>query len=98
MLALQHGAYAVITDSGGIQVETTALGVPCVTLREHTEWRETLELGTNVLVSDPQDIIHAITLSPSRRRATRPRGWDGHAAERVADVLSGAPVATRHQE
>jgi UDP-N-acetylglucosamine 2-epimerase (non-hydrolysing) len=92
-LALQAGARVVLTDSGGVQEETTVLGVPCLTLRENTERPITLEEGTNELVGhEPAAIVAAARRALSHPPPTRrPALWDGHAAERVADVIvSGA--------
>jgi len=80
----------VLTDSGGIQEETTVLGVPCLTMRLTTERPITCEVGTNLLVgTDPEDIRRtalSILDSPPVRRAI-PEKWDGHAGERIADAL-----------
>jgi UDP-N-acetylglucosamine 2-epimerase (non-hydrolysing) len=89
-LALMDGARLVLTDSGGIQEETTALGVPCLTMRENTERPVTITLGTNRLVGgDPARIVPAAleVLGGPARAGTIPPLWDGHAAERIADVL-----------
>jgi len=88
-IALQASARLVLTDSGGVQEETTILGVPCLTLRDNTERPITLTEGTNQLVGrDPASIIaaarHVLADPPAPRR---PVLWDGHAAERVAAVL-----------
>lgn len=97
-LALQAGARLVMTDSGGIQEETTALGVPCLTLRESTERPITITEGTNELVGiDPTRIIDAA------RRVLRdgveprqPALWDGKASLRIADVvIAGGPASMR---
>lgn len=90
LLGLMSSAQLVLTDSGGIQEETTALGVPCITLRENTERPITVEEGTNTIVgSDPARIKacfeQIVTTGGKRGRA--PELWDGKAAERVADVL-----------
>jgi len=80
----------VLTDSGGIQEETTVLGIPCLTLRSNTERPITCEIGTNILVgTDPRNILkHALAvLSGNRRPSCIPDKWDGHAAERIVDVL-----------
>src|SRR6185312_6718267 len=83
---------AVLTDSGGIQEETTYLGVPCFTLRDNTERPVTVRAGTNTLLGlDPTriaDIPGAISRF-SATEATTPPGWDGHAAERLAAVICG---------
>jgi UDP-N-acetylglucosamine 2-epimerase (non-hydrolysing) len=89
-LCLMDGARLVLTDSGGIQEETTALFVPCLTLRENTERPVTLTLGTNQLVgADPAQIVPAAlaVLDGPPRAGTLPPLWDGHAAGRIADVL-----------
>lgn len=89
MRLLSRAAF-VLTDSGGVQEETTALGVPCLTLRENTERPATIEEGTNQLVgSRPDRIIGGFERIAERRQAGRlPELWDGKAAERIADVLS----------
>ena len=88
MLDLVEHAFAVVTDSGGLQEETTALGIPCLTVRPNTERPITISEGTNQLVPDPNDI--ATELRRVRRPAItpRPEGWDGHAAERVIAALA----------
>jgi UDP-N-acetylglucosamine 2-epimerase (non-hydrolysing) len=88
-LALLDGARLVLTDSGGIQEETTALGVPCLTLRENTERPVTCQLGTNQLVGrDRQKVRRALEqiLAGDVGPGQRPAGWDGHAGERIAQV------------
>jgi UDP-N-acetylglucosamine 2-epimerase (non-hydrolysing) len=89
-LALQSHATAVITDSGGIQEETTYLRVPCLTLRENTERPVTVDLGTNILLGqDPSRIQTELSkiLAGHAKTGTIPPQWDGCAAERIADVL-----------
>ena len=90
-LNLSSGARLVLTDSGGIQEETTALGIPCLTLRENTERPITVEMGTNVVVcTDTAKIISAATtaLNGSAKTALRqPPLWDGHTSERILDAL-----------
>jgi UDP-N-acetylglucosamine 2-epimerase (non-hydrolysing) len=89
-LALQTRATVVITDSGGIQEETTFLGVPCLTVRENTERPITISAGTNVLVGRSPDRIRAgvaDVLAGNWRKGTVPELWDGCAAERIAAVL-----------
>jgi UDP-N-acetylglucosamine 2-epimerase (non-hydrolysing) len=89
-LALQQRATVVITDSGGIQEETTYLGTPCLTVRENTERPITTTMGTNVLVGrDPERIYreaHSILIH-GRKPHQIPPLWDGHAAERISEVL-----------
>jgi UDP-N-acetylglucosamine 2-epimerase (non-hydrolysing) len=90
-LSLEADARAVLTDSGGIQEETTFLGVPCFTLRANTERPVTVRAGTNtVLGLDPDRISEIPALLEGGAGATRgsPPLWDGHAAERVADVVA----------
>jgi len=89
-LALTAEARLVMTDSGGIQEETTALGVPCLTMRENTERPVTVEVGTNQLVgTDPAKAVAAAreVLSGRARQGGVPEKWDGRAAQRVAEVL-----------
>jgi UDP-GlcNAc3NAcA epimerase len=84
MLALQQSAYRILTDSGGVQKEALLLGVPCVTLREETEWTETVEAGWNVLVGcDVQAIFEAVHKPKPHYQATHPFG-EGDAARRIA--------------
>lgn len=88
-LSLVHGAAAVITDSGGIQEETTVLGVPCLTVRPNTERPITITHGTNRLLG-PDEVVGAVAeVLEGRFHAPRERPplWDGHAGERIADVL-----------
>ncbi|MFI5496977.1 non-hydrolyzing UDP-N-acetylglucosamine 2-epimerase [Actinoplanes sp. NPDC051859] len=88
-IALQASARLVLTDSGGIQEETTALGVPCLTLRDSTERPITLTEGTNILVGrDPERIVATaarVLADPPAKRS--PALWDGHAGARIADAL-----------
>jgi UDP-N-acetylglucosamine 2-epimerase (non-hydrolysing) len=90
-LSLLADAGAVLTDSGGIQEETTYLGIPCFTLRDNTERPVTIRAGTNTLLGlDPAAIAGipaALSERPVERRKPPPL-WDGHASERVADVLT----------
>jgi UDP-N-acetylglucosamine 2-epimerase (non-hydrolysing) len=89
-LSLLTDARAVLTDSGGIQEETTYLGVPCFTLRANTERPVTVELGTNTLLGlDPAAIAEIPATLATRPTAPSepPPLWDGHAAERIADIL-----------
>ena len=87
LLDLQRTAFAVVTDSGGIQVESTALGVPCVTVRTSTEWGESIACGTNVLAPNPADVAAAVDSAPSRRGRAAPTHGGGRAAERIMDAL-----------
>jgi UDP-N-acetylglucosamine 2-epimerase (non-hydrolysing) len=88
-VALQASARLVLTDSGGVQEETTVLGVPCLTLRDNTERPITLTEGTNQLVGrDPERIVKtalSVLESPPPRRS--PALWDGRAGQRIAEVL-----------
>ena len=90
-LSLYSGSRLVLTDSGGIQEETTALGIPCLTLRENTERPITVELGTNVVVgTDPQKIVNAAAAAlngAGKKIAQQPPLWDGRTSERILDVL-----------
>ena len=88
-VALEMFARVVLTDSGGVQEETTVLGVPCLTLRESTERPVTVTHGTNVVVGrDPERITRAFAKALSGGVAPRsPALWDGHAAVRIAEVL-----------
>ena len=91
MLGLMAGATVVLTDSGGLQEETTALGVPCLTLRENTERPITVDQGTNTLVgADHGAILAALQdiLAGRGKRGRVPELWDGRAAERIAADLS----------
>ena len=89
-LSLQARAAVVITDSGGIQEETTYLGVPCLTLRRNTERPITVSLGTNILVGDDRALLLRELekiLQGEQKKGTTPPLWDGHAGDRIADVL-----------
>ncbi|HVY96667.1 MAG TPA: UDP-N-acetylglucosamine 2-epimerase (non-hydrolyzing) [Solirubrobacterales bacterium] len=92
-LSLLADAAAVLTDSGGIQEETTYLGIPCFTLRDNTERPVTIRAGTNTLLGlDPAAIAGIPAALAARREASAPEPpplWDGHAAERIADVIAG---------
>lgn len=102
MLALTDGAQCVLTDSGGIQEETTALGVPCVTLREQTERPITITHGTNHMAPwplTPRGIFGAYADSiaaVAQATPLRPAGWDGHAAERIVKALEEFRPVTRY--
>ena len=94
MVGMMDGAIAVVTDSGGLQEETTVLGVPCVTVREQTERPITVLQGTNRMVQWPPTIdgivgdLRAAIYSGRLAVGSRsPSGWDGHAAERIVSAL-----------
>lgn len=90
-LSLERGAAFVVTDSGGIQEETTFLGVPCLTVRETTERPVTVSLGTNILVGRDASRLRQEAyrlLDGQIKRGGIPPLWDGKAAERIADVLT----------
>jgi UDP-N-acetylglucosamine 2-epimerase (non-hydrolysing) len=90
MIGLMSGATIVLTDSGGLQEETTALGVPCLTLRENTERPITVEQGTNTMVGRDLAAIRAgvvDVLAGRGKRGRVPELWDGRAAERIAADL-----------
>ena len=94
-LSLLEGAAGVLTDSGGIQEESTYLGVPCFTLRDNTERPVTCEMGTNTLLGLAPERIAELPdlLAEGRRRSTAaPPGWDGHASRRLVETLeAGVP-------
>jgi UDP-N-acetylglucosamine 2-epimerase (non-hydrolysing) len=95
-LGLVMGSAGVLTDSGGIQEETTYLGVPCLTLRDNTERPVTIDVGTNQLLGlNPQRIQEVPRLLREARLQERriPRGWDGQAARRIVDSLQASAVA-----
>lgn len=90
MLGLMKDARVVLTDSGGIQEETTALGVPCITLRENTERPITVTEGTNTVVGTAPDKVMAAfaeVMETEGKTGRVPEHWDGKAAERIADLL-----------
>ena len=90
-LALQKHATVVITDSGGIQEETTYLGTPCLTLRENTERPITVTMGTNMLIGPDWKLLRQqvlLALNGGFKRGAKPPLWDGHASDKIAAVLS----------
>jgi UDP-N-acetylglucosamine 2-epimerase (non-hydrolysing) len=94
-LKLESSATVVITDSGGIQEETTYLGVPCLTLRTNTERPITVDLGTNVLVGQDKDkLLRELTyiLEGKGKSGSIPPLWDGHAGERIAEIVLNATL------
>jgi UDP-N-acetylglucosamine 2-epimerase (non-hydrolysing) len=89
-IGLVAHARLVLTDSGGIQEETTILGVPCLTMRPNTERPITCDIGTNILVgTNPDRICEAAycVLDGNGRKGVVPEKWDGHAAERIVEIL-----------
>jgi UDP-N-acetylglucosamine 2-epimerase (non-hydrolysing) len=96
-LRLMSRARLVLTDSGGIQEETTVLGIPCITLRENTERPITVEIGTNTIAgTDTTKIVAAATRALDRgtdkSNLRVPEFWDGHTADRILDALTEAPA------
>lgn len=96
MIGVLECAAAVVTDSGGVQQESTVLGVPCVTVRAQTEWPGTVRSGTNRLASWPptveslvQDAIAAVGRGRVPLGTMSPPGWDGRAASRIVDSMCG---------
>jgi len=90
-LALQARAAVVITDSGGIQEETTYLGVPCLTLRHNTERPVTTEIGTNILVGNDTSKLRSELsniLAGNAKQGKIPPLWDGRASERIAQIIA----------
>lgn len=90
-LNLEQHARVVITDSGGIQEETTFLGVPCLTLRENTERPITVTMGTNLIIGSDYARLERevnVILAGNAKKGKVPPLWDGHAAERIADRLA----------
>jgi len=95
-LGLESAARFVLTDSGGVQEETSALGVPCFTLRDTTERPITIELGTNTLLGlEPERIGDVPSLLATPRPGQQIPLWDGHAGNRAAEVISQFLAGTR---
>jgi UDP-N-acetylglucosamine 2-epimerase (non-hydrolysing) len=89
-LGLQRHAAVVVTDSGGIQEETTYLGIPCLTMRPNTERPVTVTVGTNQILGSDTDRLEReefAVLEGRGKKGRIPELWDGHAAERIADAL-----------
>lgn len=88
-LCLMDHAAVVVTDSGGIQEETTSLGVPCITVRENTERPVTVHVGTNILAGTKTDRIREATRQQleAKKDGRMPEAWDGKSAERILDVI-----------
>ncbi len=88
-LCLMKNAWIVVTDSGGVQEETTCLGIPCVTVRDNTERPVTVEKGTNIIAGTSQEGIRAAIRTQSQRKVdvNIPMHWDGKAAVRIVEVL-----------
>jgi UDP-N-acetylglucosamine 2-epimerase (non-hydrolysing) len=97
-LSLQASAGAILTDSGGVQEEAAALGIPCFTFRPNTERPVTLTHGTNTLLGEDPAEIRSVQLSPWGPTPCVVPLWDGHAAERVADVLAAAYAVPHRYE
>jgi UDP-N-acetylglucosamine 2-epimerase (non-hydrolysing) len=92
-LALQERATVVITDSGGVQEETTFTGVPCITVRPNTERPVTVTVGTNTLVGEDHELLRTAVedvLAGRAKRGAIPPLWDGHAAERIVAAITAA--------
>jgi UDP-N-acetylglucosamine 2-epimerase (non-hydrolysing) len=89
-LCLMSNAQAVFTDSGGIQEETTCLGVPCITIRNNTERPVTVTEGTNIIATVHKDkIVEAFEKNRKGKMSTRiPKYWDGKASERIIKIIS----------
>ena len=88
-LCLMKHARLVVTDSGGVQEETTCLGVPCVTVRENTERPVTVDSGTNVIAGVKKEGIRKAikTQEKANRKVAAPEKWDGHTAERIVEII-----------
>ena len=100
-VSLEKNASAVLTDSGGIQEETTFLGIPCITAREETERPSTVEIGSNVVVGlNTSKIVDNLELIQTKKfkKGGIPEFWDGKAAERIAKILLDFECSTCFSE
>lgn len=100
-LSLQSNATVIITDSGGIQEESTYLGVPCLTMRNNTERPVTVTMGTNVLVGqDPARLTVELRkiLKGNAKKGSIPPLWDGHAGERIAEIVTRTDLNPKKRE
>ena len=100
MLGLISSARLVMTDSGGLQEETTVVGVPCITLRENTERPVTVDQGTNTITGHDRELILSVVaavLTDGGKRGRSPELWDGKAAERIKQVLNDWLRSRREQ-
>ena len=89
-LHLQSKSKCVLTDSGGVQEETTFLQIPCITMRENTERPSTVDIGSNLVIGVDPQVIHDTTLNSVRgnpKHGAIPKLWDGHTAERIVDII-----------
>ena len=89
-MKLMHSAKLVLTDSGGIQEETTFFGIPCITLRENTERPVTIDVGTNILVGSDTDLVISEAkkvINGEAKKGQIPELWDGKAAERIVSII-----------
>ncbi len=87
-LRLESNARLVLTDSGGVQEEACVLGIPCVTLRDNTERPETVDVGANVIAgTETKSIMEAVDSMISKRGGWPNPYGDGHAAERIVDII-----------
>lgn len=89
-LNLNMNAQFILTDSGGLQEESTVLGVPCITIRNNTERPITCEVGTNVVIGNNKEKIienAQKVMNRERRKGSVPEKWDGHAAERIVEII-----------
>jgi len=101
MIALLSNATVVLTDSGGVQEETTALSIPCLTMRDNTERPITVDQGTNVVVGRDRNLVLSLVEDVCKtggKRGRLPELWDGHSADRIVDCLSrwllnGSPIS-----